>query len=122
MDDVDTDVPMLVIDQQPTVRGRRVLTDGSGLDSELPTYVLCPISEEAEEHEEQEENSENDMNLVPERRVYDSKTGIEISREKVLEGRKAEMEGMMNHHVFDEVCESEAVGKTLIRAKWPNDD
>ena len=54
--------------------------------------------------------------------MYDSKTGIEISREKVLEGRKARMEEMMNHHVFDEVLKSEAVGKKVIRAKWLNDD
>ena len=63
--------------------------------TELPSCVLCPISEEVEEHEEQEEDSGNEMNLVPERRVYDSKTGIEISREKVVEGREAEMEEMM---------------------------
>ena len=44
--DVDTDVPMLVIDQQPTLGGRCVFTEGSGLDSELPTYALCFISEE----------------------------------------------------------------------------
>ena len=49
------------------------------------------------------------MNLIPERRVFDS---IEISREKVLAGRKAEMEGMMNHHVFDEVPESEPLGRS----------
>ena len=29
---------------------------------------------------------------------------------------------MMYHHVFDEVPESEAAGKKLIRAKWRNDD
>ena len=40
--DVDTDVPMLVIDQQLTVEGRREFTDGSDLDSKLPTHVLCP--------------------------------------------------------------------------------
>ena len=51
--DVDMDVPMLVIDQQPTVGGRRVFKDGSGLDSELPTYARCPISEDVEEYEEQ---------------------------------------------------------------------
>ena len=79
MGDVDTDVP-----QQPTVGGWRVFTDGSGLDSELPTCVLCPISEEVEDYEE---DSENVMNLVPERRENDSKTGTEIPREKVLEGR-----------------------------------
>ena len=84
----------------------------------LPTYVLCPTTEEVEEYEEQEEDSGNEIDLVLERRVYDSKTGIEISREKVLEGRKAEMDEMMNHHVFDEVPESEAAGKKLIRAKW----
>ena len=28
------------------------------------------------------------------------------------------MDEMMNHHVFDEVLESEAAGKKLIRAKW----
>ena len=43
--DVNTDVPMLVND------ARRVFTDGPGLDSELPTYVLCSISEEVEEYE-----------------------------------------------------------------------
>ena len=48
-------------------------------------------------------DSGTEMNLVHERHLYDSKTGIEISREKVLEGRKARMEEMMNHHVFDEV-------------------
>ena len=39
--DVDTDVPMLVIDQHLTVEGRRKFTDGFDLDSELPTHVLC---------------------------------------------------------------------------------
>ena len=48
----------------------------------LPTYVLCPTTEEVEEYEEQEEDSGNEIDLVLERRVYDSKTGIEISREK----------------------------------------
>ena len=46
--------------------------------------------------------------------MCDCKTDIEISREKVLEGREAEVEDMMNHHVFDDVPESEAVGKKLI--------
>ena len=59
-----------------------MFADGSGLDSELPTYVLCPTSEEVEEYEKQEEDSGNEMNLVRERRVYDSKTGIEIFRER----------------------------------------
>ena len=58
----------------------------------------------------------------PERRVYDSKTGIKIFREKVLEGRNAEVENMINHHVFDDVPESAAVREKLIRAKWLNDD
>ena len=40
---------------------------------------------------------------------------------RVLEGRKADMEEVMNH-LFDEVPESEAVGQKLIRAKWLNDD
>ena len=48
--------------------------------------------------------------------------GIEISRWKVLGGRKAEMEDMMNHKIFDEVFEGDAVGKKLIRPKWLNDD
>ena len=61
--DVGTDVPMLVIDQQPTVGGRRVFT----LDSELPTSVFCPISEEVVDDEEQEKDSGNEMDLVPER-------------------------------------------------------
>ena len=30
---------MLVIDQQLVVGGRRVFTDGCGLDSELPVFV-----------------------------------------------------------------------------------
>ena len=70
-----------------------MFTDGSGLDGELPTNVLCPISEEVEDYEDQEEDPGNEMNVVPERQVYDSKIGIEIASEKVLEGRKAEMEG-----------------------------
>ena len=28
----------------------------------------------------------------------------------------------MNHKIIDEVFEGDAVGKKLIRAKWPNDD
>ena len=112
--DVDADVPMLVIDQRPTVGGMRVFTDGSGLDSDLPTCVLCLIPEEVEEYEEQEEDSVNKRNLVTERWVYDSKTGIEISREKVLEGRKAEMDEMMNYHGCDEVPENEAARKKLM--------
>ena len=32
------------------------------------------------------------------------------------------MKELMNHHVFDEVPGSEAVGKKLIRARWLNDD
>ena len=45
-------------------------------------YVPCLMSVEVEDHEGQEEDSKNEMNLVPERWVYDSKTGIEISREE----------------------------------------
>ena len=52
--DVDMGVPMLVVDQQLTVGGRPVCTDGCGLDRELPTYVLCPISEKVEEYEEEQ--------------------------------------------------------------------
>ena len=59
--DLDTDVPMLAIDQQPTVGGRRVCTDGSRLDSELPTCVLCPTSEELEEYDDQEEDARNEQ-------------------------------------------------------------
>ena len=103
MGDVDTDVPMLVIDQQATVGGRRVCTDGSGLDSESPTHVLCSTTEEVEEYEEQEEDSGKRDETGPERRVCDSKTGIEISHQEVTE-----MEEIMNHHAFDEVPESEA--------------
>ena len=89
--DEGTDVPMLVIDQQRTVGGRRVFT----LDSELPTSVFCPISEEVVDDEEQEKDSGNEMDLVPERQMYDSKTGIEIPREKELEGRKTELKELM---------------------------
>ena len=39
-----------------------------------------------------------------------------------MAGRKTEIEGMMNRHVFDEVLVSQAVGKKLIRANWLNDD
>ena len=94
--DVETEVPRLVMDKQPEVGGGRVFVNGpgSGWNSELTAAVLCSISVE-------EENSGNEMTLVLEPWVYDSKTGIEISREKILEGRKAEMEEMMNHHVFD---------------------
>ena len=56
---------------------------------------------------QQEEDSRNEMNLVPERWLYDSKTGTEISREKVLKGRKAEVKEMMDHHISDKVPESE---------------
>ena len=122
LDDVDTDVPMQVIDLQRTVGGWRVLTDGSGLDTELSTCVLRPISEEVKNYEVQEEDFGNEMNLVPERQVYDSKTGIDISREKAREGRKAAMKEMMDHHVFDEVPDSEAAGKKFIRAKWLHGD
>ena len=45
-----------------------------------------------------------------------SKTGIGIFDE-VLARRKAELWKMMNHHVFDEVLEGEAVRMDLIRAK-----
>ena len=106
--EVNTDVPMLVIDQQPTVGGKRVFTDGSG--QRVPS-VLCPTFEELEEYDEQEEDSPNETNMVPERRLHDSKTDIEITPETVLAGRKAEMEEMMNHHVFEEVRESEALKK-----------
>ena len=75
---------MLVINQQRTVGSKRVFRDGSGLDSELPTCVLCSISEEVEAYEEEQSTEvDNEMNLVPELRA-----AIEISREKVLEGRK----------------------------------
>ena len=74
------------------------------------------------QREEQATDVDNEMTLVPEHQVYDSKTGIEIPREKVLAGRKAEMEEMMNAHFFDEVPESEAAGKKLVRAKWLKDD
>ena len=69
---------MLVINQQLTVGSKRVFRDGSGLDSELPTCVLCSISVEVEEYEEEQSTEvDNEMNLVPERRA-----AIEISREK----------------------------------------
>ena len=74
--EVNTDVPMLVIDQQPTVGGKRVFTDGSG--QRVPS-VLCPTFEELEEYDEQEEDSPNETNMVPERRLHDSKTDIEIT-------------------------------------------
>ena len=45
-----------------------------------------------------------------------ARLALRSPREKVLAGRKAEMEEMMNHHVFDDIPESEAVGKKLIRA------
>ena len=64
------------------------------------------------------EDSRNEVIMVLERRVNDCKTGTEI----LLEGRKAEMEEMMNHHVFDENHESDAVRKKLIRAKRLNDN
>ena len=120
VDDVETDVPMLVTDQQPTFGGRRVFVNGSCLDSDSPTAVLYPISEDVgvvEYEEEPVEDSENKMALVPERHAYDSKIGIEFSRDKLLEGRKAEMEDVANHHVFDEVPEGDAVGKKFTRGK-----
>ena len=64
--DVNTDVLMLVIAQEPTVVGRCVFADGSGLNSDFQTYVLCPISEEVEEYEGQQEDSGNE--------VYDRQT------------------------------------------------
>ena len=80
--------------------------------------TCCPISEEVKEYEEEQAmDVDSEMTLVPERRVNDRKTGIKIPREKVLAGRKAEMEEMMNHHLFDEVPEGDAVGNKLIRAK-----
>ena len=48
MGDVDTDVPMLVINQPLTAGGRRLFVNGSGLDSELPTFVVRAISEEGD--------------------------------------------------------------------------
>ena len=53
--------------------------------------------------EESVEDSESEMTLVSKRRVYDSKTGIEISREMALAGRKAEKEEMTKNHFFDQV-------------------
>ena len=60
------------------------------IDQWSSSYVLCPISEEVEEYEEQEDSGK-EMNLIPEA------PGAE----------------MMKHHVFDEVPESESVGKKL---------
>ena len=99
--DVGTDVPMLVIDQQPTVGGRRVLTDWTASCQPLSS-VPSPRRSSTER--------------------YDSKTGIEIPREKELDCRNAELKESMNHHVFDEIPGSEAVGKKLIRARWLIDD
>ena len=45
--------------------------------------------------------------------MFDRKTGVEIYREKVLAGRKAELD----HHVLDGVPEADAIGKKIIRAK-----
>ena len=81
---------MLVVEQQLTVGGRRVLTDGSGLDSTFANLRgLSNFRGGGRVRRAGEEDSGNEINLVLERRVYDSKTGIEISREKVLEGRKS---------------------------------
>ena len=65
-----------------------------------------PFPRRWKEYEEQQEDSRNEITLIPERQVYNCETAIENSREKVLAGRKAEMEEMMNHHVFDEVPKS----------------
>ena len=54
--------------------------------------------------------------------MYDSKSGSEISGEKILESRKLEMLQLMNHQVFDEVPESEAAREKLICAEWMDDD
>ena len=116
---------MLLIDQRPTVGNRTVSVDGSGLDSESPDAVLCPISEDVGgdgREEELVEDSDSEMTSVLERRIFESKTCIDVSRRKVLGGRKAKMEDMANQHVFDKVAEGGAVGKKLIRAKWQNDD
>ena len=90
---------------------------GCGLDNKSPTAVLCPMLEDVsgEEHEEElVEDSEIEMILVLGRRVYDSETGVEILREKVLAGRKAETEEIANHHVFDEI-----LGRPCCREELP---
>ena len=68
--DVESDV--LVIDQQPTVGGRRVSVKDLVRDS---AAVHCPVSVDVcgeEYEEEQVEDSGNEM--TREHRVYDSKT------------------------------------------------
>ena len=86
--------------------------DGSGLDSELPTDVLCPISEEVEGVRRTKKDSGNEMILV----------ALRSPVRRYWRVRKAGMEEMMNHHVFDEVPESDAATKKLIRERWLNDD
>ena len=83
-----TDEPMPAATDQsggikrPTEASSEMRTGVGDVGTDVPTNVLCPISEEVEDHEGQEEDSKNEMHLVPERWVYDSKTGIEISRER----------------------------------------
>ena len=105
--DVGTDVPMSVIDQQPAVGGRLVFSDGSGLDSELPPYVLC--------HHFRGGGRARRAGGGLWKRLSAGCTTARLPLrslcEKVLACRKAETEGMMIHHVLDEVLEGEAVGR-----------
>ena len=70
---------MLVIDHQPTVRGR--FTDGSRLGGELLGFASTPEKVE-ESEEEQATDVDCEMTLVPGRRVYDGKTGTKIPGER----------------------------------------
>ena len=67
--------------------GRQARAHGSSLDSEFPTYVLCPISKEVEDYQEQERGQRERDALVLKGGVCDSKIGIEIPRGKVLVAR-----------------------------------
>ena len=77
---------MLVVDQQPTVGGRRVLTDLVWTASCQPTSSV-PFPRRWKIIISRREDYGNEMALVLEGGVCDSKTGIEIPRGKVLVAR-----------------------------------
>ena len=55
--------------------------------------------------------------LVPERVVYDSRTGQVLDRDLVMAGRRKEMDQMQQHGVYEEVSPEEARGRRA-SCKW----
>ena len=117
VDGGDTDLPMLVSDQQPTVGGRRVLLNGSCLDNERPPPCSLPftrtwVGRSTKRSRWRTPKPQCSLSLT----AWCTRAGL-ASRflpRRCWADRKAEMEEMANHHVAQFVAARRHGG----REKW----